>query len=195
MRVLAGSFALLCTACAVRSSSPTNPQPSSLDSTPAAPPASPPARARPEPPRDIDFVPTLAIDVEGPPRVSAGQTITLLIRVHNRLTPPMPLRLSITLPRGVRLVEGATQEILAQPAPLSERRLKLALDAIPADDLVVDVALADAPSQHVTSAYRFGRAAPPPPPPIPNDPDTTIRKPYLERRTIPPGPPGSPAPP
>lgn len=180
MRVLAGAFTFLCAACTVHGSAPTNPQPSSLDATTATPATA--VRARPEPPRDVDVVPTLAVDVEGPPRVLAGQTITLHVRIHSRLVPPLPLRLSITVPRGVRLVEGVAEERLAEPAPLSERRLKLTLDAVPADDLVVDVALAEGPSQHVTRAYRFGRAGPPPPPPIPNDPDTTIRKPHLERR-------------
>lgn len=187
MRVLAVSVTLLCAACTAHSSPPTNP------TNPTNPPPSP-LGARPEPPRDVDFVPTLTVDVEGPPRVAAGQTIALLVRIQSRLTPPLSLRLSITLPRGVRLIAGRIEEILAQPAPRSERRLRLALDVVPADDLVVDVALADAPSQHVTGAYRFGRAAPPPPAPIPNDPDTTPRKPYLEHRRIPPGPPGSPTP-
>lgn len=171
----------------------TSPRPSSLDAAPAATAAADSIGARPEPPADGDVVPTLTLDVEGPPRVSAGQTIVLQVRVRSRLTPPRALRLSITLPRGARLVAGATEEVLAQPAPLTERRLTLALDAVPADDVVVDVALAEGPSLHVTAAYRFGRAAPPPPP-LPNDPDTTLHKPYLERRT-PPAPSGSPTPP
>jgi hypothetical protein len=102
----------------------------------------------------------MLVTVQGPSLPVAGTLSTITVTVARRMV--MPFDLTITLPKGVRLVSGSLTEHVEDGARGTViRQLTVEFDAVPAEDLVVEaVSRGDGFGARSADAYRFGRAAP-----------------------------------
>lgn len=109
----------------------------------------------------------MALTARGPERVAAGAVIEVTATLMRTAWKALPLQLAWQLPAGVRLVGGAPSEPLAAgKANVLTRKVKLAVDKLPADDLVVVVdGEGKGAGIHLRAVYRFGRPLPAAPAP------------------------------
>jgi hypothetical protein len=97
---------------------------------------------------------------EGTP--SIGSLLVLELRIERNVINSVPLDLTLRLPTGVRLSDGSGAERIADPATaVIVRRVVLAVDQVPSDDLAVTVeARASNWGTYAQAFYRFGRPEP-----------------------------------
>ena len=125
---------------------------------PAAPPSTTASAPAPHPSMRVPIV----VEASGPDRVAAGQEIEVVVRIRRNAPNALPIQLAVAIPAGVVPLAGALNDkIVDDTSPLLERRLKLRVDRVPSQDLVVtlDQKAADY-GAHATAAYRFGRPEP-----------------------------------
>ena len=92
-----------------------------------------------------------------------AEGLRLVARLEARAPLPAPASLQLSLPRGVRLLEGPAAPVagtVRAPGEVQELVLRLALDEMPAADLVLE-ARVEAPGfgARAQARYGFGRAA------------------------------------
>ncbi|MGZ3418941.1 MAG: hypothetical protein ACXWUG_02995 [Polyangiales bacterium] len=152
-------------------------------SEPAPPPVSEPAPnvaekpADKPAPSDDEATPPLTVQVDGPQSPTANSDLDLVVKIVRSRASDVPVTLSIALPAGATLVAGKSAETIVDNAtPTIERRLKIHIGAVPADDLVVAADSKTAASgAHAEKAYRFGRAEPKLPQPTPTGPSLKVK--------------------
>jgi hypothetical protein len=119
--------------------------------------------------------PPVVVRMQGPASVTAGQDITLVAEIEQHVGDRAPVTLSLKLPAGVRLVEGAANETLQPANGTLERRFVVHIDSVPAEDIEL-VANTQSPAfgARASDAYRFGRAQPKLAAPVRGDKDTVV---------------------
>jgi hypothetical protein len=138
---------------------------------PAKTPAEKPA------PSDDEATPPLTVQIEGPQSPAANSDLDLAIKIVRSRATDVPVALSITLPAGATLITGKSAEtIVDASAATIERRIRVHIGAVPADDLLVAADSKTASSgAHAEKAYRFGRAEPKLPQPTPAGPSLKVK--------------------
>lgn len=115
----------------------------------------------------------LRLTLSGPKAPKAGEQIEVSIVVERTAAAFNPLELRVALPRSAKLVDGELLQTIDDKASTKWARvIKVQIDEVPAEDIVVTVDVrGDGFGAHASSAYRFGR----PEPRLPDPPTDTPR--------------------
>jgi len=89
-------------------------------------------------------------------------TLDLRLRLTRHGAWPLPLRVRVALPEGAHLARGElAHEVLLERQREHEVALEVALDRVPADDLVAVIhSASERGGLHAEPRFRFGRPAP-----------------------------------
>jgi len=117
----------------------------------------------------------VVVRLRGPDQVVAGQDITLVALIEQRVGDSAPVTLDLQLPEGVRLVDGAASETLPAGNGTLERRFVVHVDSVPANDVeLVAHTRGTGFGAHAKGAYRFGRGERRLPEPARTQQDTVV---------------------
>lgn len=100
----------------------------------------------------------VVVRLKGPDQVVAGQDITLVAHIEQRVGDSAPVTLNLQLPEGVHLVDGSVSETLPAGNGALERRFVVHVDAMPVGDVELVAHTRGAGfGAHAKGAYHFGR--------------------------------------
>ncbi len=150
---------VLVVGCSVNNGGEPRPAQGGTTAAPTAPAVAAPTTPGAPVPSEDSAGPPMVVAVRGPGAVAASQTIDLEIVIDRRGASTFAVEVSVATPAGARMVGGDARTVVPAGTGQATVHVKLALDSIPADDLVVTAKAGDGKSWGATSEarYTFGR--------------------------------------